>query len=102
MGDDTPPIEVVEGMVLKDKKKSYQIEEDEFALNEVDYDQVSWTYYQYDDVVLDFFDMPVDYEDEFIEGAKDVLDKMDDDSDRKSTRLNSSHVASSYAVCCWE
>src|SRR5699024_2634970 len=80
MGDDTPPIEVVEDMVLKDKKKSYQIEEDEFALNEVDYDQVSWTYYQYDDVVLDFFDMPVDYEDEFIEGAKDVLDKMEDDS----------------------
>lgn len=79
-GDEGPPIEVVEGMVLKDRKTSYQIEEDEFALNEVDYDQVSWTYYQHDDVILDFFDIPVDYEDEFIEGAKEVLDKMEDDS----------------------
>src|SRR5690625_5744815 len=32
--------------------------------------------------------------------AKDVVDKLNEELDRKSTRLNSSHVAISYAVFC--
>src|SRR5690625_7053528 len=32
--------------------------------------------------------------------GKNILNIQQDDGDRKSTRLNSSHVASSYAVFC--
>src|SRR5690625_3612726 len=40
-------------------------------------------------------DVVVHYEPDRYENVEHALDR-----DRKSTRLNSSHVASSYAVCC--
>lgn len=73
-----PPIEVVEAMVNK-KKTPYQISDVEFMANELDYDQVTWFYYSHDGIVLDFFDNVVDYEIEFIDGARELLDTMQDD-----------------------
>lgn len=73
-----PPVEVLEAMI-NDKNTPYQISDNEFMANELDYDQVTWFYYSHDGIVLDFFDNVVDYEDEFIDGARELLDTMQDD-----------------------
>lgn len=72
-------IEVIEAME-KDRRTPKQITSEEFLANERDYDQQTWTYYQSDDVIMDFFDRPVELEDEFVGDAKNVLDTMRDDS----------------------
>src|SRR5690625_381497 len=53
--------------------------------------------------VQDRYDISTEITDErikYVEEIFEALDKMEDEIDRKSTRLNSSHVAISYAVFC--
>src|SRR5690625_7015334 len=50
-------------------------------------------------VYLSFFDWSFYTDSEFV-GWKNFRNVLIDDKDRKSTRLNSSHVAISYAVFC--
>lgn len=77
--NEVTPIEALEAR-MKDREIPKQISVEAFLANELDYDQETWTYYQADDMVLNFFDMPVEREKEFIGNAKELLDKEDDDS----------------------
>src|SRR5690625_7054916 len=60
------------------------------------------TYYKFNNMDIDRYDINGKYEQVFI-GARELsTDDLPDqvNQDRKSTRLNSSHVAISYAVFC--
>lgn len=70
--DNRPSVEDLEEMYLE-SKKPHQIEPGEFELNECGYDQETWTYFQPDNVIVNFWNQRIKEPDEFFGNTEEAL-----------------------------